>query len=773
MANILTFLKGLAAARAAKTPASGEPLWVTDDKELYVGDGTTAGGIKVGPYGAGDFVDLTTAQTAAGIKTWSNNGIFSGNLYVNSTLTDPNEFYMTAASTTVPSIVWATTGGSDFQTYNRADNTYNWSIAGVQQLSLSATMLSTTNDLLVSGDAGIGNLPFTSIYGAIHPLSVDSTVSIGSFSATYSPSLYFARSNNATWDAHTIVADGDALMWIAASGSDGVDFGGDSAGIWSEVDGTPALNSVPGLLSFWTTAAGDAGVSERMRINSDGNVGIGATTIAEKLHVRGGYLDKVYFESTANGQATLINSYGGVSVACGSMSTTSKYTPAYMFGSTDVGFALTGNGKFLAGIVGVATENYTGVATGGMAMSFNTTPNGGAASAPVQRMYIGDDASGGAAVAINDDLRLSVYDTQPQLGVNGYVGLYKWGAVVGGADLYFTKSRSATPGVHTIVADNDGIGWIAASGSDGVDFAGDSTAIGFYVDGTPAANSVPGRIVFHTTAVGNQYSTERMRIDSAGDVGIGNTPSGTYKLEVTGKVGSSNGFASEVAVALHRNTTAQTLEINGGTAGNGGTIALHGSTSGSAGDIVFSNDGGSTERMRLTAAGDLDIANGDILMTTAGTGIDFSAATPDGTGTTGSEILDDYEEGTWSPLYSDGTFNASAYTTQVGSYVKIGKQVTVKLRVKPSNIGSVSGNLRFKGLPFTSDSATNSDGAACVGYAVGMVLTAGESLTGYIAASSTNLFLRQYDVTTGNSPCTNTEFPVNGEIMITATYEVA
>lgn len=305
---------------------------------------------------------------------------------------------------------------------------------------------------------------------------------------------------------------------------------------------------------------------------------------------------------------------------------------------------------------------------------------------------------------------------------------------------------------------------------------GSSSNSQLHFQNSSAPGTMLGRIRYQHTSNFMEFTTntvERMRITSAGDVGIGNTPSGTYKLEVTGKVGSSNGFASEVAVALHRNTTAQTLEINGGTAGNGGTIALHGSTSGSAGDIVFSNDGGSTERMRLTAAGDLDIANGDILMTTAGTGIDFSAATPDGTGTTGSEILDDYEEGTWSPLYSDGTFNASAYTIRVGSYVKIGKQVTVKLRVRPSNIGSVAGNLRFKGLPFTSDSASNSDGAACVGYAVGMALTAGESLTGYIAASSTNLFLRQYDVTTGNSPCTNTEFPVNGEIMITATYEVA
>ena len=51
MANILKFLRGLAANRTSKTPAVGEPLWVTDDKLLYVGDGTTAGGIRVSTYG--------------------------------------------------------------------------------------------------------------------------------------------------------------------------------------------------------------------------------------------------------------------------------------------------------------------------------------------------------------------------------------------------------------------------------------------------------------------------------------------------------------------------------------------------------------------------------------------------------------------------------------------------------------------------------------------------------------------------------------------------
>ena len=47
MATTIQVKRGLAAAVAAVTPASGEPAWSTDTKRLSVGDGLTAGGIKV------------------------------------------------------------------------------------------------------------------------------------------------------------------------------------------------------------------------------------------------------------------------------------------------------------------------------------------------------------------------------------------------------------------------------------------------------------------------------------------------------------------------------------------------------------------------------------------------------------------------------------------------------------------------------------------------------------------------------------------------------
>jgi len=86
-----------------------------------------------------------------------------------------------------------------------------------------------------------------------------------------------------------------------------------------------------------------------------------------------------------------------------------------------------------------------------------------------------------------------------------------------------------------------------------------------------------------------------------------------------------------------------------------------------------------------------------------GNGIDFSAS--EGSGAT-SSILDDYEEGTWTPTYNAGG-TAPTYSNQIGVYVKTGKFVLLMGRVKLSNKGSGTGGVSIEGLPFTIDSTAN------------------------------------------------------------------
>jgi hypothetical protein len=82
----------------------------------------------------------------------------------------------------------------------------------------------------------------------------------------------------------------------------------------------------------------------------------------------------------------------------------------------------------------------------------------------------------------------------------------------------------------------------------------------------------------------------------------------------------------------------------------------------------------------------------------SGKGIDFSATSD--AGGNSSELLDDYEEGTWTPsLKFGGNFNGS-YSTQTGYYTRVGRLVTFSFRITLTSKGSNTGNAQVFGLPF-------------------------------------------------------------------------
>ena len=117
------------------------------------------------------------------------------------------------------------------------------------------------------------------------------------------------------------------------------------------------------------------------------------------------------------------------------------------------------------------------------------------------------------------------------------------------------------------------------------------------------------------------------------------------------------------------------------------------------------------QHMLIESNGNVKINDGNLVMATAGKGIDFSANTS--TTTTGaamtSELLDWYEEGTFEPKITFGNtsdFTGGSYGTCEGTYTRVGRMVTISFTTSISAKGTSSGLVHINGLPFTSGGQT-------------------------------------------------------------------
>jgi len=132
----------------------------------------------------------------------------------------------------------------------------------------------------------------------------------------------------------------------------------------------------------------------------------------------------------------------------------------------------------------------------------------------------------------------------------GSIGAYVWNVTGSNApNLILNKSASGTTGTRGVVASGNALGAVSFNGDDGTSFVV-GASITALVDGIPSTGSMPGRLIFSTTANGSSSTTERMRIDSAGNVGVGVTPAINYTFRVskavTGGTTAGNFYASGV-----------------------------------------------------------------------------------------------------------------------------------------------------------------------------------------------------------------------------------
>jgi hypothetical protein len=263
-------------------------------------------------------------------------------------------------------------------------------------------------------------------------------------------------------------------------------------------------------------------------------------------------------------------------------------------------------------------------------------------------------------------------------------------------------------------------------------YTGNDTTIRSY-----GATSGSGAIAFNTGGGGGSADTERARIDSSGRLLVGTSTArqanyGGAGLEAqVNFCGSTINTASAIFTRDSNDTdgyriylgktratsigsfvnVAQNDELGsfwfGGAnegifrpgASIGALVDAEPSTAGDTTDmpgrLVFSTtaDGAATptERLRITSAGQVRLA---------GAGITFNGDTA------AANELDDYEEGTWTPVISGAsTSGTGTYTVQSGRYTKVGRSVYVAGTVAwTAHDGT--GTMRIAGLPFTSLNVT-------------------------------------------------------------------
>ena len=202
-----------------------------------------------------------------------------------------------------------------------------------------------------------------------------------------------------------------------------------------------------------------------------------------------------------------------------------------------------------------------------------------------------------------------------------------------------------------------------------------------------------GKIVYDHNVTELQFNTEtaqRMKITGGGIVQIGGNTANSADLD------ASN---TKLTIKQSANSQEDGIYIERSGERRGFYIYMGGALSTSDSLSITTNQlGGDTDVMAIDRGGDIVVAN-NIKMNTSGKGIDFSTGA---SGNSTSNLLDEYEEGTFSGTASAAGYSGgSAIALLDETYTKIGRMVHFNCRLQvASNLND--GDLQLSGLPFSA-----------------------------------------------------------------------
>jgi hypothetical protein len=252
---------------------------------------------------------------------------------------------------------------------------------------------------------------------------------------------------------------------------------------------------------------------------------------------------------------------------------------------------------------------------------------------------------------------------------------------------------------------------------------------------------------------------ERCRVDSSGYFGVGVSPSKPLQVKLDA-VNSGAGWY--IIGRLANAAETKGVDIGYNNTSNLATItAISGGVS--SGFEFWAYNGGWYKPATIDTSGNLSLSTGNVVMGTSGKGIDFSAVTG-GTGTATANVLNDYEEGTFTPtLQFSGLSVGVTYSNRTGIYTKVGRIVHFSGRIDLSSKGTSVGDATIAGLPFAANT-----GAASVGYQSSVTPSDKQAI---LTIDTLSLIVRYASGTT-TAASTDTNFSNSSILIFAGTYAV-